>query len=198
MPHGLLFDFLNNENKISMVMMEKVCKIAIRCAKDLGFESERVRIDCLSLYAALERYSRDAFGFQRVHNLLEKRFDSLYVGLIPAKQEALLALKNDIQAELKNSGIRIPSANPYVHKKCAFLLYHLIIAKPFYIAGQVEEDITGERTAYFNANVGVCVVNVLLASCEGHSFRPSKNLLRDLTHRLLSRSALEAIMEASI
>ncbi|MCL1915439.1 MAG: hypothetical protein FWG17_01815 [Desulfovibrionaceae bacterium] len=145
---------------------------------------------------ALERYCRDSFGYQRVHNLVNVRFDALFIGLSLTKQAELEKLKADIIEEVKNSGIRIPSDEPYIQKKCAFLLYHLIIAKPFYISGKIDADAKGAKTAYFNANVSVVIVNAVLATC-GYQFFPSEDLLRDLTHRLLSRSAMEAVMRAS-
>lgn len=197
MSHYLLTDFIRNDSHPLPDVMAQLIKMAVRCAEDLELDLTKLRVDSLSLYAAIVRSCRDSFGYQRVGKLINERFDSLSVGLSVGKKEALEVLKNDLLDELKNSGIRISSDNPYIHKVCAFLLYHLTISKPFYIDGEVEDAPPGEKKAYFNANVCIYIINVVLAAYKLW-LPPSKDLLRDLTYRLLSRSAIEAIMRSSL
>jgi len=196
MPRRLLTDFFMPDMGQVKSLMEKLCTMAFWAADEKGL-GKRLRVDSLSLYAALERYARDAYGYQRIHAFLDGRFDKLMVGLSAAQQTKFFAWRDDLNQELQNSGIRIPSTNPYVQKKCAFLLYHLTIAKPFYIEGKADADTIGERITYFNATASTYIANAMLACC-GLTFSPSKDLLRDLTHRLLSRSAMEALMRVAI
>ena len=194
----LLNDFVRNESPPMRQVMKDIFILSQHCAKRWGINIKRVRGNSLALYAALTRYARDAFGCQRITNFIDERFIALSGGMSDEKKEEIKSLRKDLRDELENSGIRIPSENPYAHRRCAFLLYHLISQKPFFIAGPVNDDPEGERIAYFNAQVSTCVVDAALAAYGLRFFVFNKDTLRDLAHRTLSRSAIEAMTRYAI
>jgi len=180
--------------------MEELIRIASRCAVNICLDTNTVRVNALSLAAALKRYTRDAFGFQRVVHFIDGRFAALAKTMHGANKNEVIRLKDDLLEIIKESGIRIPSGDPYAYKRCAFLLYHLTVLRPFYIAGARDDDPEGAKKAYFNAGVSLYIVNLALATI-GYTFPTNKatiDLLRDLTFRTLSRSAMEAMMRTAI
>jgi hypothetical protein len=73
--------------------------------------------------------------------------------------------------------------------------------RPFHIAYNMPVDATGESMAYFNAIVSTSIVAAAMASHELQFYVDknfAKDLLRDLTHRTMSRSAIEAMMRYAI
>jgi hypothetical protein len=196
MSSHLLTDFIfSNSPPFDDVILELVA-MAHKCAVSLELDQTKVNVDYLSLMTALERYTRDTYGFKRIHNLINQRFDSLLVGMKGKQKDTCIELKKELIEYLRDSGIRIPSENPYTQKRAAFLLYHLAMSKPFYIAYRVHNDPKGERMVHFNAYVSIFIVKVALAAYQ-LAFNSSQHLLRALTFRQLSRSAVEAIMFSS-
>ena len=200
MPKYLLHDFVHDNSPHMRLVMEELIRVASMCANTIGLDKNTVRVNALALAAALKRYTRDAFGFQRVVHFMEARFAALAMTTHDANKNEIIRLKDDLLETIKESGIRIPSGDPYAYKRCAFLLYHLTVLRPFYIAGARDDDPEGEKKAYFNAGVSLYIVKLALATI-GYTFPTNKttiDLLRDLTFRTLSRSAMEAMMRTAI
>ena len=168
---------------------------ACQYAERIGLKPKKVRVDFLSLEAALERYARDIFGCRRVVNEIDKSFATILQWVPVAKKNDVDIQKGNILNKLYEIGIRIPSNNPYVHKKCAFLLYYLTLMRPFSILPESNDDAaTREKKAYFNAAVSAHIVNLVLSTVK-YQFFQTLDLIRDLTLRTMSRSAMEAMME---
>lgn len=196
MRRNLLKDYISVGTPSQKVIMESLCKLAVECAVSMGLDKANVRVDSVSLYTALERYCRDAFGYQRITKAIDESFEKLSYGVPNDKKSELQGIKKYLLDTLHDCGIRIASPKPYTQKRMAFLLYHLTIAKPFYVTTFLDDN-NGEKVTYFNAYVSIAIVNEVLLTCS-HEFPPSKNILRDLTYHNLSRSAIEAIVRASV
>jgi hypothetical protein len=188
----LLSDWESSATPTMKAVMNDLCRLASSCATKLGFSSDAVRVDSASLYSALSRYLRDAFGYQRISNSISQRFAHFASSCLPERKLELMKMKDEILEELHDCGIRISSDNPYLHKRMAFLLYHLTISKPFYVALPINED-GGEKIAYFNAYVSIFIVNLALAASK-QALDVSEDFVRDLTYHNLTRSSLEAVM----
>ena len=196
----LLIDFAG-ENQNYIKAMKDLTIVAASCAIDLGFGNDKVRVNAQSLYMALDRYVRDAFAFQRAYDFIEERFKAVSNGMTTEKIKEMSILKDDLIDKLKNCGMRITSESPIVEKRCALLLYHLTMHRPFYIARNMPADVDGQNLAYFNAIVSTIIVAAAMAShilefYINENF--AKDVLRDLTHRTMSRSAIEAMMRYAI
>jgi hypothetical protein len=193
--HYLLKDFIHsNEVPDRGRIMHDLWMRACQYAKKIGFDPKAVRVDFFSLEAALERYARDIFGCQRVVNFVKNNFSAQSSWVPDAQKDDFDSLKNNLLDELHKVGIRIPSQNPYIHKKCAFLMYHLILMRPFSIIPERDDDVLRkEKKIYFNVAVSAHIVNLALATVK-YGFFHNLNLIRALTFRPLSRSAMEAMM----
>ena len=196
-------DFVSSGSPQMRQIMRDLIKKAFKCAGKIDLDPKTVRVSAISLATALARYARDAFGCQRVVNFIEDRFTALSLGMPDAKKEELNKLQGDLFKELTKSGIRIPSDDPYVQKKCAFLLYHLTLERPFYIKASCgddpETDLNTIKKGYFNACVSVYIINLMLSDyVVPYEFPVNVELIRNLSLRMLSRSCLEEIMLRNI
>jgi len=148
-------------------------------------------VDHSALMAALMRYSRDIYGFRRIAAKLENLGDSLTYG-----QKKQL---DNIILEGADFGFKIPSANPYVHREIAVLLYWFSVLKPFHLNIKEGEEYpvpNKNYLAYFNeyfsyhlitTAISVQSVNLTLHLNKAYFLE----FLNELHFRNLSRSSLE-------
>ncbi|MDR2870692.1 MAG: hypothetical protein LBV04_09600 [Deferribacteraceae bacterium] len=195
MPTYLLIDWETQQHPSMKIVMGELCRMSIFCAQELGFSKEAVQVDSASLYCALSRYLRDIFGYQRITDSISSRLESFASTCSTERRGELLKIQDAILADLRDCGIRISSDNPYVHKRAAFLLYHLTIAKPFYVKSPINTEV-GEKVAYFNAYSSMFIVNAALATAN-LTLNVSIDLIRDLTYHNLTRSSLEAVLRTA-
>lgn len=179
--------------------------IANEMAKRLNFNEKYVVVNKWNIFAALQRYSRDIFGFSRLKHCLEKNG----VG-----DETVNTIMNEIKDEHKGIGLRIVSEDPYMHKRIAFFIYYFSITKPFSINynGALKELDKKHinNIVHFNSIVLLsCVQRFLLAShgkvnnktCRlylDYNQKEDDSFLHDLTYRALTRSSIEAIIRYMI
>ena len=194
------FHDLDNSISLDKVFSE-LKNLAIQVAKDSNFNDKYVVVNNWMLYSTILRYSRDVYGLERLSKVLVENS-------ITGEQHKTII--NTVKNEKKGLGLRIVSQSPYIHKKIAFLLYHLTVTKPFSL---IVDDMCSlnEKQIYvithFNTIVSLCLVQILLleiVSNESHRSILSENLYHDkefiheLTYRNLSRSAIESVMRYSI
>ena len=179
--------------------------IAYEMAKKLNFNEKYVVVNKWNIFAALQRYSRDIFGFSRLKYCLEKNG----VG-----DKTVNTIMNEIKDEHKGIGLRIVSEDPYMHKRIAFFVYYFSITKPFsinYNGGLKElDDKHIYNIVHFNSIVLLsCVQRFLLAShgkvngkeCRlylDYNQKEDDSFLHDLTYRALTRSSIESIIRYMI
>ena len=83
----LLDDFVHSGSPPIDRVMVDICRISQSCAKILGLDSNLVRANVLGLYKVLIRYTRDAFGCQRVVKFIDDRFNSVSDGMPDNKKK---------------------------------------------------------------------------------------------------------------
>jgi len=196
--HYLRTDFIHSGTPDKEYVLRDLWMRACQYAIKIGLDPKAVRVDFLSLEAALERYTRDIFGCQRVVKFIENNFAAQAQWVPLDNKKDFDKLKNDLIEELQKVGLRIPSNDPDNHKKCAFLLYYLTLMRPFSIDVKPNDDAPKrEKKASFNAAVCAYIINVTLSTTQDHFFQ-TQDLIRDLTLRTLSRSAMEVMMSYAI
>lgn len=185
----LLDDFVfNNTDKSRGKKLEDIVNaIESRICKILGAD---LRVSYHSLYLALIRYSKDIYGFYRVNNILSE--------YITDKNKL-----NDIIFKIKyNGGFMIESLNPHINKKIAYLVYHLMCQKPFYV-NKLDSSLYKSNTLYykvgshFNEIVILVIVSFVLEELNTTlGIRNIEYFLHSIRHRNLSRSSLELLFES--
>ena len=131
----LLNDFIfdNKDKPRNKKLKDIVDAIELRICKTLGAD---LRVSYHSLYLALIRYSKDIYGLYRVNNILSE--------YITDKNKL-----NDIIFKIKyNGGFMIESLNPHINKKIAYLVYHLMCQKPFYV-NKLDSSLYESDTLYY-------------------------------------------------
>ena len=199
-------DVILDENYHIDEIIESFANMAYAVAKNLKFNKVYVYVNKWSIFAALQRYSRDIFGFSRLRHCLEKN------GICDDISENII---NEVKHEHKGIGLRIVSEDPYIHKRIAFFLYYFSIMKPFTINFDGSMDKLNEKQVeqiiHFNSIVLLsCVQTFLLSYNRINSKKESvyafinpnnlydKSLIHDLTYRTLNRSSIEAAMRYMI
>lgn len=196
--HDLFKDFVRKKPSVIGEVMADTLETSADCARAIAPGLvDTVRFNPPALYSALTRYARDAFGCQRISTVIEHHLENLPEGTPDAVAKMLRSLQDELDKELKVSGIRISTKEPYIQKRCAILLYHLILQRPFFIKSQLRGGQIGRLIMFFNAISSIAIINVALRP-YALKFDPADGLFRDLTHRTMSRSAMEAMMRYAI
>lgn len=79
-------------------------------------------IDYVALYDAFRRFSRDVWGYKRMNFLISNM-----------SELSTPVAKEHVKEELKASGLKLVSENPYLERQCAYLLYWLCKMRPFHL-----------------------------------------------------------------
>ena len=185
----LLNDFIfdNADKPRNEKLKDIVDAIELRICKTLGAD---LGVSYHSLYLALIRYSKDVYGLYRVNDIL--------LNYITDKNKL-----NDIISKIKyNGGFMIESLNPHINKKIAYLVYHLMCQKPFYV-NKLDNNLYKSNTLYykvgshFNEIVILCIVSFILEELNTTlGIRNIEYFLHSIRHRNLSRSSLELLFES--
>ena len=181
------FVFNNTDKSRGKKLEDIVNAIESRICKILGAD---LRVSYHSLYLALIRYSKDIYGLYRVNNILSE--------YITDKNKL-----NDIIFKIKyNGGFMIESLNPHINKKIAYLVYHLMCQKPFYV-NKLDSSLYKSNTLYykvgshFNEIVILVIVSFVLEELNTTlGIRNIEYFLHSIRHRNLSRSSLELLFES--
>lgn len=112
----LLDDFNDGNAKFNEKLYIIAKFVQDKIANKLGAD---LHINYHSLYSALERYSKDVYGLNRIKIILSKYITST---------DDLDNAVNEIKGQ---SGLMIESLCPHINKKLAYLTYHLVFQKPF-------------------------------------------------------------------
>lgn len=186
---NLLNDFVfdNVDKPRNEKLKDIVDAIELRICKTLGAD---LRVSYHSIYLALIRYSKDIYGLHRVNDILSKH--------ITDKNKL-----NNIISEIKyNGGFMIESLNPHINKRIAYLVYHLMCQKPFYV-NKLDNSLYESDTLYykigshFNEIVILCIVSFILEELNTTlGIRNIEYFLHSIRHRNLSRSSLELLFES--
>ncbi len=189
----------NSDYKID-TLVNSFTQIAYTVANDLNFNQSYINVNRWSIFAALQRYSRDIFGFSRLKYCLEKN------GI---NDNTIKQIMHEVKHEHRGIGLRIVSEDPYFHKRIAFFIYYFAIIKPFtinYNHGDINDldEKKVEQITHFNSIVLLSCVQIILLSYKNENgneyefldnkYIYDKELIHDLTYRSLNRSSLEAIM----
>lgn len=187
----LLDDFVfdNADKPRNEKLKNIVDAIELRICKTLGAD---LRVSYHSLYLALIRYSKDVYGLFRVSNILSEH--------ITDKNKL-----DDIISKIKyNGGFMIESLNPHINKRIAYLVYHLMCQKPFYV-NKLDNNLYKTNKLYyivgshFNEFIILFIVSFILEELNitfGISISNIEYFLHSIRHRNLSRSSLELLFES--
>ena len=197
-------DVLFNETYKIDILIKNFADVAYAVAEDLKINKSYVYVNKWGVFAALQRYSRDIFGFNRLKCCLESN---------GVNGSSLDKIMREVKHEYKGIGLRIVSEDPYMHKRIAFFIYYFSIIKPFSInynqglIGDLDEKKV-KHIIHFNAIVLLSCVQLILLSFKsenetGYEFIDKKyiydqDFIHDLTYRSLNRSSLEAAMRHMI
>ena len=186
---NLLNDFVfdNVDKPRNEKLKDIVDAIELRICKTLGAD---LGVSYHSLYLALIRYSKDIYGLRRVNGILSKH--------ITDKNKF-----DDIISKIKyNGGFMIESLNPHINKRIAYLVYHLMCQKPFYV-NKLDNSLYESDALYykigshFNEIVILCIVFFILEELNTTlGIRNIEYFLHSIRHRNLSRSSLELLFES--
>lgn len=186
---NLLNDFVfdNVDKSRNEKLKDIVDAIELRICKTLGAD---LGVSYHSLYLALIRYSKDIYGLRRVNAILSKH--------ITDKNKF-----DDIISKIKyNGGFMIESLNPHINKRIAYLVYHLMCQKPFYV-NKLDNSLYESDALYykigshFNEIVILCIVFFILEELNTTlGIRNIEYFLHSIRHRNLSRSSLELLFES--
>lgn len=186
---NLLNDFVfdNVDKPRNEKLKDIVDAIELRICKTLGAD---LGVSYHSLYLALIRYSKDIYGLRRVNAILSKH--------ITDKNKF-----DDIISKIKyNGGFMIESLNPHINKRIAYLVYHLMCQKPFYV-NKLDNSLYESDALYykigshFNEIVILCIVFFILEELNTTlGIRNIEYFLHSIRHRNLSRSSLELLFES--
>ena len=187
----LLDDFVfdNADKPRNEKLKNIVDAIELRICKTLGAD---LRVSYHSLYLALIRYSKDVYGLFRVNNILSEH--------IMDKNKL-----DDIIYKIKyNGGFMIESLNPHINKRIAYLVYHLMCQKPFYV-NKLDNSLYKTNKLYyivgshFNEFIILFIVSFILEELNitfGINISNIEYFLHSIRHRNLSRSSLELLFES--
>lgn len=187
----LLADFVfdNIDKSKNEKLKDIVDAIELRICKTLGAD---LMVSYHSLYLALIRYSKDVYGLSRINYILSKHITD----------ENKL---NEIISNIKyNGGFMIESLNPHINKKIAYLVYHLMCQKPFYV-NKLDDNLYKSNKLYymvgshFNEFIILFIVSFILEELNitlGIGIPNIEYFLHSIRHRNLSRSSLELLFES--
>ena len=143
-----------------------------------------------NLLHAINRYSRDIYGFQRI----KARLNNLNSNISDKQKIQLM----EIIDESADFGFKFPTDNPYIEKKVAVLLYWFSILKPFHLTFKKGKEAIPNKNfqAYFNEYFSyhlICTaVHPQSFNLIIHKDKPNfLEFLNQLHFRNLSRSSLE-------
>lgn len=183
----LLEDFdLANYGNTSQEKLEKI----VSDIKDIyDFFGAELLISYHSLYLALKRYSKDIYGLQRIKDKLSSSFSGNTL------DDIINYIKN-------NAGLTIETLDPHLNKKLAYLTYHLICQKPFFV-NKLNRSYYNNNKCYYlvgsNFNEVITIV-ILLQILEEYQasidLKDKEYFVHCLRNRNLSRSSLELIFES--
>ncbi len=148
-------------------------------------------VDYVALYDAFRRYSRDVWGYKRINFLVSKM--SEISGAV---------VKNHVKDELKTVGLKVVSDNPYLERKCAYLLYWLCKTRPFHLQyknANIEEF--HETYALYNEMISFMFI-IHILEVNGSKINMKKeafnDIIRDIHYRLMGRTSLELLLTALV
>ena len=193
-------DVLFNDDYKIDELIDSFTAIAYYVAKNLKIDKSHVTVNRWGVFAALQRYSRDIFGFSRLKYCLEKN------GINNSTIEKIM---NEVKHEHKGIGLRIVSEQPYFHKRIAFFIYYFSIIKPFsinYNHGTINEldEKKVEKIIHFNSIVLLSCIQIILLSYKNKNddrykfidpeYTYIQDLIHELTYRSINRSSIESAM----
>ena len=148
-------------------------------------------VDYVALYDAFRRYSRDVWGYKRMNFLVSNM--SEISGAVAKKH---------VKDELKTAGLKVVSDNPYLERKCAYLLYWLCKIRPFrlqYKNADIEQF--HETYALYNEMISfmfikhILQVNGVKINIKKEAFN---DIIRDIHYRIIGRTSLELLLTALV
>ena len=170
---------------------EKLEKIVSDIKKIYDVFGAELLISYHSLYLALKRYSKDIYGLSRIQDILSAHFNDEKT------------LNNTINYIKNNAGLTIESLSPHLNKKLAYLTYHLICQKPFFV-NKLNRNLYKNDKFYFlvgsNFNE-IVTINILFHILEEFDayiqLKDKEYFIHCLRNRNINRSSLELLFESS-
>lgn len=148
-------------------------------------------VDYVALYDTFRRYSRDVWGYKRMNFLISNMLE--ISGAVAKKH---------IKEELKTAGLKVVSENPYLERKCAYLLYWLCKTRPFrlqYKNADIEQF--HETYALYNEMISFMFIKHIF-QVNGSKINMKKeafnDIIRDIHYRIIGRTSLELLLTALV
>jgi hypothetical protein len=152
-PNNELID--NGLNKIADDLYPQLEDLMTKLAKKRPFLANyKLHIDYFALAEALEKFTRDIFGPQRLSAVLKK---------IPNNKNTLI--------NMKKFGLKMNSVEPQIHRRVAYFFYWFSVYKPFSLekkAGAHVIEIPEEHifiTKVFNEFITYSFMKMILHCC---------------------------------
>ena len=184
---NLLDDFNDGNAKFNEKLYIIAKFVQDKIANKLGAD---LHINYHSLYSALERYSKDVYGLNRIKIILSKYITST---------DDLDNAVNEIKGQ---SGLMIESLCPHINKKLAYLTYHLVFQKPF-SASKINSSFFKNRKTYqnfgkyFNEIIVFLIIGAILKEYKSElDIIDTEYFLHSLGCRKISRASLEIIFQS--